>query len=347
MTPPRAPARRATITEVAKRAAVSIATVSRVLSGNADVTPALATRVRRAARALDYQPNRLARSLRSQKSRSIGVVIPDIQNPFFTSVVRGIEEVLQAADHTLLLGNSDEIPGREELYLSTLRAEGVAGLLFVPINSTPKSYTQLARGDVPIVAVDRMPLGMNVDLVTVDNARGAHDAVTHLARLGHRRIALVGGPAQHSTARERHHGYLTALAEAGLRPHKRLVRDGNFREDGGYWAMRALLDEREPATAAFVANNLMTMGALRAIHQAGLRIPTDIALVGFDDMPWATSLEPPLTAVAQPAREIGAVAAQLLLSRMREPGRPPQRIELPTQLVVRASCGTPRPRPVE
>lgn len=329
----------ATIIQVAARARVSIATVSRVFADAERVSHELRERVQMAAAQLGYQPSRVARNLRVGTSLTIGVVIPDVQNPFFTGIVRGIERVLLEAGYMLLLGNSDETPEREARMLATLRAEGVAGIVFVPIASKTHVYDRLANSPFPIVAVDRLPAGLRIDLVTVNNTQASRRAVEHLIALGHTDIALIGGPQPHSTARERQQGYRLALRAAHIPARAALTQQGDFREQGGYASMQALLALPAPPTAVFVANNLMTLGALRALHEAGKRIPHDIALIGFDDMPWATSLSPPLTAVAQPAHELGATAAELLLARIADPQRSVRHVVLETQLVIRASCG--------
>jgi DNA-binding LacI/PurR family transcriptional regulator len=329
---------------VAERAGVSTATVSRVLAGGEGVSGELGERVREAMRSLAYRPNRVARNLRVRTTRTIGVVIPNIENPFFTSVVRGIESVLQAADHTLLLGNADENPGQEQRYLETLRDEGVAGVIFVPVAEDADAYRRHLDAGIPFVALDRSPDALGVDVVTVANASGARAAVRHLLGLGHTRVGLIGGPPHYSTASEREAGYGEALAAANLPRSPRLVRYGDFRETGGYSGMKSLLEEAEPPSAVLVANNLMVLGALRAIYERGLRIPDDVAVVGFDEMPWAMSLQPPLTTVAQPTYELGATAARMLLARLREPNRPMRHVMLETQLVVRASCGGARER---
>jgi LacI family transcriptional regulator len=332
-------ARSATISEVAARAGVSTATVSRVVAGTGQVGDTLRSRVLRAARELDYLPNRVARNLRVRTTRTIGVVIPDILNPFFTGVVRGIEDALQLEDYTLLLGNSDGEAGRERLYLDTLRSEGVAGILFVPSNGEPDAYRSLRRAGVPVVAIDRSPVGLDVDLITVTNEEGAHAAVAHLLNVGWKRIGLIAGPSHVNVSRERERGYERALEEAGMAACPDLVRRADFHEQGGYDAMRSLLELAERPTAVFVANNLMTMGALHAISDAGLRIPRDIGIVSFDDVPWGAWLQPPLTVVDQPAHDLGATAARILLSRLGDPGRPIRRVVLQTKLVVRTSCG--------
>jgi DNA-binding LacI/PurR family transcriptional regulator len=328
-----------TIRQVAEQAGVSTATVSRVLAGADTVTEELSVRVRAAVSALNYRPNRIARSLRARTTRTIGVVIPDIQNPFFTSVVCGIEEVLQTAGYTLLFGNSDEDPARERVHLENLPAEGVAGIIFTPLTQKMADYQALAAARLPLVAIDRSPEGLTMDQVTVDNAEGARQAVAHLLDLGHRRIGLISGPVHLSTARERRAGYEQAFLEAGLSVPEDLIRYGDFRQAGGRASMRELLALGPRPTAVFVGNNMMTLGALETIHDAGLDIPRDISIVGFDNMPWATWFRPPLTTVEQPTREIGATAARLLLARLREPDRPLQHIILKTKLVVRASSG--------
>ncbi len=329
----------ATIKRVADRAGVSIATVSRVFADPRAVSETLRLRVQDAARALNYRPSRAARTLRVGTSQAVGVVIPDLENPFFTAVVRGIELVLQAAGYTLLLANSDEDAGRERNILETLRADGVAGLIFVPINAAREAYREVLAPPLHIVAVDRSPANIRPDLVTVNNVEGTRAGVEHLLAMGHRDVALLGGPSRHSTAKERERGYHDALRASGRTVRPELVHYGDFREEGGYDGMKALLALPRRPTAVFVANNLMTLGAFRALHEAGVRIPEELSLVGFDDMPWATSLNPPLTAISQPSQEIGSSAADLLLDRIARPERATRHLILETTLVVRASCG--------
>ena len=251
--------------------------------------------------------------------------------------------MLRPAGYSLLLANSDEDPAREQELLAMLRAEGVAGITFVPINARTSSYQELLDAHRPVVAVDRLPSRLKVDLVTVDNTAGAAAAVEHLLRLGHRRVALLNGPSKHSTAVERERGYLAALRAAEMKVQPDLIYRGDFSEAAGYDGMRTLTTAHPRPTAVFVANNLMTLGALRALHEMQVRIPADMALVGFDDMPWATSLNPPLTAVAQPDLEIGRSAAELLLARIANPERAVRHVVLDATLVVRASCGWKAP----
>ena len=330
---------RPTVRQVAALARVSTATVSRVLAGGARVDDALRSRVLDAATVLNYRPNRAARTLRARRSLTVGVIIPDIQNSFFTGIVRGIEQVLEAETFTFLLGNSDGRADRERVYLETLRSEGAAGFITVPSQSEPELYRELQAAGLPVVTLDRSAPGLSADHVTVTNQEGARGAVHHLLGLGHRRIGYVGGPAELNVARERLAGYEQALQEAGLAADRSLMRAGDFQQAGGLAAAQGLLDLPSPPTAIFVANNLMTLGAYQALHERGLRIPSQVAVVGFDDMPWATALRPPLTAVMQPTFELGKAAAQLLMARLRDPRRPFRRVVLETRLLIRGSCG--------
>jgi DNA-binding LacI/PurR family transcriptional regulator len=326
-----------TIHQVAAAAGVSTATVSRVLAAADGVSEELTARVLTAVAALDYRPNRAARNLRKRVVQIVGLVISDIQNPFFTSVVRGIERVLEEEGYTLLLSNSDEDPQREQRHLATLAGEGVAGIVLAPAKGDSEALRRFIRSGPPLVIIDRSVAGISVDTVKVNNEAGAFHAVAHLIAQGHHRIALISGPDQITTAYERRVGYQRALAEAGLELIPAYVQISDFRQAGGHAAMRRLLDFPQPPTALLTANNLMTLGALQAIHDRKLRIPQDIAIVGFDDMPWAASLQPPLTAVAQPTYDLGVAAAQMLLARIHDPDRAVQQTILDTQLIVRAS----------
>lgn len=329
-----------TIKQVALHAGVSPATVSRVFSGVSTVDQTMRDRVRAAAQLLNYHPNRIARSLRAKTTQTIGVVVPDIQDTFFTSVVRGIEDVLRRADYALLLGNSDDDLEQEQFYLSTLRADGVAGIIFFPVikSSATLKHQRAIHEHLPLVALDRAPTGIDVDTVKVTNAQGARDAISYLISLNHRRIALINGPEHLDVPRERQTGYEQAFEAAKIEIDSQLIVYSDFHETGGYLAMRGLLELPTPPTAVFVANNLMALGAMQSIYEQKLRIPDDISVVCFDDLPWLRSFHPPLTAVAQPIYEIGTIAANLMLERLRDPLRPVHHIVLPTKFVVRFSC---------
>ncbi len=336
-----------TIKEVAVEAGVSTATVSRVLAGLNGVADQARDRVTRAVAKLNYHPNRLARGLRLGHRKVIGVIIPDLQNPFFTGVVHGAEAELYRAGYTLLLGHSDGLAEREQEQLRVLRGEGVAGLVFIPGNRPGANYESIRTWEIPVVAVDRSPGELEVDLVCSTNREGMRQAVNHLLSLGHKEIALLNGPEGINVTQERLGGYQDALRSAGKAVRESFIIHSDFRQEGGYGAMARFLDLPRPPRAVVVANNLMTLGALQAIHERGIRIPEELAVVCFDDMPWATSLRPPLTAVAQPTEELGRTAAQLLLERLKDPKRLVRQVVLPTRLIVRASCGARTALPTE
>jgi len=335
-----------TVKEVARRAGVSTATVSRALSGSAGVREPLRSRIHEVARSLSYRPNRAARDLRARSSRAVGVLIPDIENPFFTSLVCGIEDALGKTDYSLLLASYNEDPDQETRRLEVFRAEGVRGLIFAASRAPSSLYTELEKAGMALVAVSRSRPRSNFDQVTVANRDGAHAATAHLIQLGHKRIAIINGPLVFTTARDRQAGYEDALRESGMTLDKSLVVHCAFKQSAGYSAMRQLLQLAHPPAAVFAGSNLLTLGALQAIHERHLAIPGEIAIVGFDEMPWAMSLRPPLTTVAQPAFEAGRTAAELLLARIREPAMPRRQVVLETRLIVRSSCGFASPEEI-
>jgi LacI family transcriptional regulator len=329
----------ATIKAVATEAGVSTATVSRVLSGVNVVGDEVRAKVQKAIRKLDYHPNRVARSLREGRRRMIGVIIPDLQNPFLTGVVHGVEAILYQAGYTLVLGHSDGFAQREQAHIAGLRGEGAAGLILIPDNGDGANYSSLQAWDIPVVAVDRIPKGLKVDLVSTNHREGAREAVAHLMSHGYKEIALINGPRGFSVTQERLAGYQEALNAGKIPMREPYIVHSNFRQSGGEEAMNQLLDLPKPPRAVLVGNNLMALGALQALHNRNVRIPEDMAIVGFDDMPWASSLRPPLTVIAQPIEQLGQIAAQMLLERLHAPQRLVRQVILPPLLIVRASCG--------
>lgn len=330
-----------TVEDVAKEAGVSTATVSRVFNQSPLVTQKTVKEVLSVAEKLNYKPSRVARRLRAQKSASgvIGVIITDIKNPFFSEVVRGIEDVAFENQHGIITCNSDEDGEKEEFYINTLISEQVSGLVIAP---TPHNYSllqELADQGYPITFVDRINSELKFDSVKVNNTNGARTAVKHLLELGHRRIGIIGGIPGITTTEERYKGYVKAHEEYDLPVDQQLVTFGNSRQDGGIEQTRKLLAMENPPTALFVTNNLMTLGCLQELHDRGVKIPDDMALVGFDDMPWAVALNPPLTAVRQPGHELGTNAADLLFKRIKSPGRSANHLMLDANLIVRKSCG--------
>jgi LacI family transcriptional regulator len=338
----------ATIYDVAQRAGVSAATVSRVLNGQRNVEASMAARVRVAAAELDYRPNAVARNLRRASTTLWAAIVSDVENPFFTSLVRGIEDVAQEAGYSVVLCNSDEDPDKEAAYVAAVRAEQMAGVLISP-SGRMETLQELQASGTPTVLIDRSIEGLAVDAVLVDNEHGAAEATRHLIHGGYRRIACVTGPRRVSTAADRLSGYRRALREAGLPFTKDLVRYGNFREAGGLEAMTSLLEGESRPDAVFAANNLTAVGVLESLAAHGQRIPDDIAVVGFDEIPWADLVRPSITTVAQPTYELGRTGATLLLDRIKSPNRPPSKVTLRTELRVRGSSlpVTPRGGPPE
>lgn len=331
-----------TLKEVAKLAEVSITTVSRVLNNPDKVNPETRERVRNAMRTLGYHPSRVAQRLRSSVGRSklLGLIIPDIQNQFYSSIVRGVEDVAYKKDYAVILCNSDENPTKEKFYLDVLQSESVDGIILPPIHQYSKVVQGLVEAGVPVVCVDRMLSRESVDTVVVDNRKGGFLAVHHLIERGHRRIGLLTSSSQFSSFEERQRGYEQALEEAGLSIDNRLVREGDPRSsEDAFRLTHELLKLESPPTAIFATNNLHTLGMLEAVNRAGLRIPEEISVVGFDDMPWAKAISPPLTVIRQPGYEMGRRAAELLYQRLEDPEREPAKIILEPMLIVRESTG--------
>ena len=321
---------------------MSTASVTRFLRGQR-VRSAIA--IAEAVRELDYRPSELARSLKSGVTRSIGVVVPDVSNPFFAAVVKGAETVSRRDSYNISLCNTDENAEREHEVLAALRGR-VDGLILAPVTEEAETVADLQRAEVPIVLLDRELRGnTGFDAVLIDNAGGARQAVEYLVGLGHERIGLISGPTDTTPGRGRYDGFVKALDEAGIELDEAHVQQGEFREDGGYQAALRLLAVQPPVTAIFAANNLMSIGALRALHDMGVSVPGDVSFIGFDDHALAELLAPPLTVIDRPTEEQGALAMRLLLNRLgAAPGDEPRRIVLDTTLRARGSCAAPRDR---
>src|SRR5882672_6833043 len=328
------------IYDVAKAARVSVATVSAVVNASAYVSPGLTARVHAAIKQVGYQPNQLARSLATQQSRTIGMIVPDIANPFFPEVVRGAEDTAHAAGYMLLIASSDNDLKKEAVYLDLFIAKRVDGVIFTKApGAMPKGLqTTLARAGVPLVLLARTVPGLRADIVEMDDKRAAHEGVTHLLRLGYRRIGFITGHAGATTSRRRLDGYRAALRDWRQSIDPALVVEGDFRVESGYRAGLALLKSRPDAV--FISNYLMSVGFMEALRQYQLRCPEDVAIVTCDDHPWLDSFSPRLTTIDLPKRELGAAAARLLIERLSKPARRTARtIRLPSAMRIRESCG--------
>lgn len=322
------------ISDVARHASVSPATVSRVLNGDPRVGQAYRARVQRAVEELDYRPNVLARNLRRQRTATIGVVVPDIENPHFGEMVRAVEDQAFDAGYRVLVCNTDETAEKQRAYLEALIDERVLGVIISPSDPGGEQISRLLDLGIPVVACDREVADPRADAVLADNVKAVRIGTDVLVAEGHERIAFIGGRTDVETGAERLAGYEMAMRAAGLEP---LVVDGDFRLERAEVAVAGLLRREPRPTAVIVANNLMTLGALRGIRDAGLRVPADIALVGVDDPPWSALVDPPLTTLAQPVRTMAADAMELLLQRVSGARRHPRRIVHPFELRPRAS----------
>lgn len=331
----------ATLKDVAQEAEVSISTVSRALNNSEKVHPETKAHVREVADKLGYKRSRVARRLRLEdgKASLIGLVIPDIQNPFFADVTRGVEDIAQAQDYGLLLSNSDEDPDKQRLALDILQTEDVDGVIVPPVSEKDPALNQLVETDIAVVCVDRRLRNAPVDTIASDNQQGAYRAVSHLINLGHDRIAFIGGIPQISTLTERQQGYKQALAEHGLPIDSKLVKQADSGEERGRQFTEELLALQDPPTAIFSGNNLTTLGVLAALNERDVAVPEEMALVGYDDVPWAQALNPPPTVVDQPGYEMGRRAAEILLEGLQDPGGAPVTRTLEPELIVRRSCG--------
>jgi LacI family transcriptional regulator len=324
------------IREVARRAAVSPATVSRVLNGATSVREDSRKRVLEAVAQTEYRPNRLARNLRRQQAEMIGVVVSDIENPHFSEAVRVIEDEAYKAGYRVLLCNSDETADKQQAYLEMMAAERVLAAIVSPADAQSKGVDSLLSLGIPVVAFDRMIEDARAGGVVCANVEGLRRATEHLLWLGHERIAFLGGRTDVETGAERLEGYTLAMRAAGFVP---FALDGGFRVEGAEEAVDQLLAQTQRPTALVVANNLMTLGALRSLRRAAVTIPEEMALVGVDNPAWADLIDPPLTTVAQPVRRMASCAMELVRERLENPRAEPRRVVLPLELVVRRSCG--------
>ena len=321
---------------------MSVFTVSAVVNHKSHVREKLRKRVEKAIRALNYRPNLIARSLANQRTHTIGMIVPDIANPFFPMVVRGAEDAAQRHGYNLLLCNSDDSLDKEETAIELLLAKRVDGILLTKAGGDfrPGLRQMIKQVDVPFVLVMRTYPKLTKDAVITDDYQGAYDAVCHLARSGRRRIGLIGGPRKVSNALARWQGFHDGLKASGLRLDPELVIEGDYRMESGYRAGHALLSHQPDGI--YVANHLMTIGLLQAAEEMGLKCPEDFGLISFDDYPWLGVFRPRLTTVELPKRQLGIEAAELLIRRISGDESKAAVMKLQPELRVRESCGFAR-----
>jgi LacI family transcriptional regulator len=330
-----------TLEELAKHAGVSRSTVSRVINNQPNVNPETRAKVLEIAQNLNYQPNIVARGLAAGRTRVLGLVIPTgvsalFTAPYFPLLIQGISSACNANDHSVMLWVAE--PEYERRTIGQILQGGlIDGVIIASALLDDPVVKAVFKGNLPFIMVGRDPTNANISYVDVDNVNSSGEMVGYLIRLGYRRVATISGPKNMIAGSDRLQGYLAALHEKGVPRDPNLIAQGDFSEAGGYAAMQRLLPF-EP-DAVFAASDIMAVGALRALHEAGKSVPQDIALAGYDDMPFAARTDPPLTTVRQPIQRAGAVAAETLIELIARPDDAPRRIVLPTELVIRESCG--------
>ena len=325
-------------------AGVSLGTVSHVLNETAGVREPMRKRVLDAVQAAGYQPSELARGLRRDKTNMIGMIIPDITNPFFPAVVRGVEDVAFSNAYRLILCNTDNDHSKELMHLNELRTYLPAGLIVIPSNFSDlaKQTESYRRAGTGVVCIDRLPKNWSGDSVTADNEAGAYKATCHLIQLGHSRLATVTGPLHLTNAKERLEGFKRAMKEAKLQLSPEYSQETSFDKQGGYTKTRVLLRLIPRPTAIFAGNDMIALGTLLAVREAGLRCPEDVSIMGFDDLDLAEITNPSLSSVSQSGYQLGATAARLLLDRRAGDTSPAKHIVLETSLTLRHSVAPPR-----
>jgi LacI family transcriptional regulator len=334
-----------TLRDVAVRAGVHPATASRALNPETRilVSEDTAQRVLDAAEALGYSPNPVARSLRTRRSHTVGVLIPDLNNPLFPPIVRGLEDRLAANGYVALIGNTDSDDQRERMVFDQMRARHVDGLVLATARLRHPLLAEASRADLPVVLINRLAQDYSFPSVSVDNERGVRMAVGHLAALGHRRIAHIAGPQETSTGLSRYRGFVTAMESGGLPVDGDLVVFAkSLKVEEGERCSRLLLDRGAGCTAIAAGNDMLAVGCYAALDETGLSCPEDISVVGFNDMPFIDRLRPPLTTIRFPHYQVGTEAAQLLLERIAEHSGPVKILYLAPELVIRGSTARAR-----
>jgi LacI family transcriptional regulator len=327
------------IKQIAEMAGVSVTTVSHVVNGTRFVSEEKRERVLRTMRRLHYRPNRLASGLRRRKSSTIGVVLPDITNPYFAEIARGVEDACFEREYSVIICNSDASLKIEAHYLSMLAEKQMDGIVLINVGDHGQKPPGSIARDIPFVMLDREVHGMNTDSIQVDNFAGGRMAADHLFALGHRTVACIGGAPEVYPSWDRVDGFVQYMRDAGHPVPSRMILAGDFQAESGYVTTCRVMRAKKRPTAIFAANDLMACGAVRALTEMGLCVPADVSVVGFDDITLSGLFNPPLTTIHQPRLEMGGTAVALLLERAARPGLKPRRVMLPLRLVARQSSG--------
>lgn len=331
-----------TIVDVAAEAGVSLGTVSRVINNDIHVKQETRERVLQAMQQLKFVANRQARSLAGGRSNSIGVLVPDLGTGYIEEIIRGIDAELSLTNLDLILYTTHRTASKEASYVANLAAGMVDGLLLVLPRSPADFIGILAKRNFPFVLIDHQGTGRDCPAVGATNWQGAYNATEYLIKLGHQRIGFITGWMDLGCALDRLDGYRSALRTYHIPEAPELIYEGTFFQPDGHAGASAFLDLPNPPTAIFASNDVMAMGVMDAVRNRGLRVPDDISIIGFDDIPQASLVRPALTTVNQPLEKMGRVATQMLLDLLQHPDRKADRIELPTQLIMRDSCGPQR-----
>lgn len=330
-----------TIIDVATEAGVSYATVSRVINNKGNVNPEARERVLRAMSQLGYVANLQARSLAGGRSHVVGLLVQDLGTGYIGEIIRGIDTELANAQYDLMLYTTHRRKVRESVYVTTLTRGMADGLLLVLPRNTEAYLQTLRRQQYPYVLIDHQGIDLQGPSVAATNRQGAYEATRYLLELGHRRIGFITGALELGCSVDRLTGYREALASYNLAADPELIYEGDFYQPKGYAGAHALLGLNNPPTAIFASNDIMAFGVMEAARERGLRIPNDISIVGFDGTPQASMVHPNLTTVQQPLEQMGRKATQMLLQYISDPTTPPERVELPTKLIIGGSCQSP------
>ncbi|BCS89885.1 LacI family DNA-binding transcriptional regulator [Pseudodesulfovibrio sediminis] len=327
--------------DIARATGVSTATVSRVLSGKDNVSEKMRQKVLQAVEKLNYRPNRAAQSLRSKRSSFIGLIVADIQSPYFASLCRAVEDVALQNNFSVILCNTDENTDKERMYLDMMYAQNAAGIILAPTLSLSEQFTDEHSMETPMVVIDRQVRGSTVDMVLIDNVLAARELTVHVARQGYQRVAGLFGK-DSTTGRQRRAGFEQGLHEAGSAVIPELIVDLPAKEEDAHKVMTRLLALAEPPDAVITSSGLLAAGAFRAIRDRELPVPEAIAFATFDESLWTAMTRPSITVVEQPTYAIGQTACEMLFKRIEDPTRPTRQVVLSSKLVVRQSCGALR-----
>jgi len=341
-----------TLEDIANKAGVSVSTVSRILNKKAEkyrISAKTESLVLKLAKGLNYTPNQLARGLRLKRTHSIGLIVPDISNPFFAAVTRAVQRAAHEVGYSLIVCDTDEDESQEVAHIKVLRSKGVDGMVVMPVGKSGAHLQQLINDGMPLVVIDRIFEDLHCDSVVVDNYKGAYEAVDYLVKNGHTRIAIIQGLPNTYTSKGRLSGYRDALKANNIEPDPRLVVGKDFRQETGYIETKILLSLDPRPTAIFSTSDLITLGALEAINEEGLHIPEDLSLVAFDDIDQVNFFTTPLTTISQPKEIMGKVAIKLLIEKIKNHNEgEPRRIMLSPKLVERNSvCSLLKPQVVQ